>query len=83
LPGHPTRGQGGGREPHLPADQLERQLEQLYELQQLDRELLDLDGERRKLLAAYYADAIDLGLLRQDRPGSANAPAPWKPAAAP
>jgi hypothetical protein len=35
------------------------------ELQQLDRELLGLDGERRKLLAAYYADAIDLQLLRQ------------------
>jgi site-specific DNA recombinase len=90
-------GRGGCREPHLPADRLERQVEQLYdriqlphhwltqlqaalqaeiatrqgraahELQQLDRELLGLDGERRKLLAAYYADAIDLQLLRQEQ----------------
>ena len=35
--------------------------------QQLDRELLGLEGERRKLLAAYYADAIDLRLLRQEQ----------------
>jgi site-specific DNA recombinase len=91
-------GRGGGcREPHLPADRLERQVEQLYERiqlphpwltelqsaleaeinarqgqaaqehQQLDRELMGLDGERRKLLAAYYADAIDLPLLRQEQ----------------
>jgi DNA invertase Pin-like site-specific DNA recombinase len=82
---------------HIPADRLERQVEQLYEriqlphpwltelqsaleaeinarqgqaaheLQQLDRELLGLDGERRKLLEAYYADAIDLPLLRQEQ----------------
>lgn len=94
-----TRLAGGGscREPHLPADRLERQVEQLYdriqlprhwltelqialeteiatrhgqaahELQQLDRELMGLDGERRKLLEAYYADAIDLHLLRQEQ----------------
>jgi len=90
-------GRGGCREPHLPADRVERQVEQLYdriqlpqhwltelqvaleteiaarkgraanELQQLDRELLGLDGERRKLLEAYYADAIDLRLLRQEQ----------------
>jgi site-specific DNA recombinase len=90
-------GRGGCREPHLPADRLERQVEQLYdriqlphpwltelqtvleteiaarqgqtahELQQLDRELLELEGKRRKLLEAYYADAIDLGLLRQEQ----------------
>jgi site-specific DNA recombinase len=90
-------GRGGCREPHLPADRVERQVEQLYdriqlpqhwltelqaaleteiaarqgqaahELQQQDRELLGLDGERRKLLAAYYADAIDLPLLRQEQ----------------
>jgi site-specific DNA recombinase len=90
-------GRGGCREPHIPADRLEDQVEQLYERiqlphpwltelqaalkaeiaarqgqaaqehQQLDRELLGLDGERRKLLAAYYADAIDLGLLRQEQ----------------
>jgi site-specific DNA recombinase len=90
-------GRGGCREPHLPADRLERQVEHLYEriqlpqdwltelqaaleteiaarqgraaneLQQLDRELLGLEGERRKLLAAYYADAIDLGLLGQEQ----------------
>ena len=90
-------GRGGCREPHLPADRVERQVEQLYdriqlphpwltelqvaleaeiaarqgqaaqELQQLDRELLGLEGERRKLLAAYYADAIDLRLLRQEQ----------------
>jgi hypothetical protein len=29
--------------------------------------LLGLEGERRKLLAAYYADAIDLQLLRQEQ----------------
>jgi site-specific DNA recombinase len=93
----PPAGQGGCREPHLAADRVERQVEQLYEriqlphpwltelqvaleaeiaarqgqaaheLQQLDRELLSLDGERRKLLAAYYADAIDLPLLRQEQ----------------
>jgi hypothetical protein len=94
-----TRSAGGGgcREPHTPADRLERQVEQLYERiqlphpwlvelhaaleaeitarqgqaahehQQLDRELLGLDGERRKLLEAYYADAIDLPLLRQEQ----------------
>jgi len=90
-------GRGGCREPHLPADRLERQVELLYnriqlphhwlselrvaleveiaarqgqaahELQQLDRELMGLDGERRKLLEAYYADAIDLHLLRQEQ----------------
>ena len=90
-------GRGGCREPHIPADRLEDQVEQLYqriqlphhwltelqaaleaeiaarqghaaqEHQQLDRELMGLEGERRKLLAAYYADAIDLGLLRQEQ----------------
>jgi hypothetical protein len=34
-----------------------------------------LDGERRKLLAAYYADAIDLQLLRQ-RTSTLEAPPP-------
>ena len=28
---------------------------------------MGLEGERRKLLAAYYADAIDLHLLRQEQ----------------
>jgi hypothetical protein len=37
------------------------------ELQQLDRELMGLEAERRKLLEAYYADAIDLQLLRQEQ----------------
>jgi site-specific DNA recombinase len=90
-------GRGGCREPHIPADRLEDQVEQLYqriqlphhwhtelqvalkaeiaarqghaahEHQQLDRELMGLEGERRKLLAAYYADAIDLRLLRQEQ----------------
>jgi len=44
-----------------------RQGHAAQEHQQLDRELLGLEGERRKLLAAYYADAIDLGLLRQEQ----------------
>jgi site-specific DNA recombinase len=90
-------GRSGCQEPHLPAEQLEEQVERLYERiqlphhwlselhaalkaeittrqghaahehQQLDRELLGLEGERRKLLAAYYADAIDLRLLRQEQ----------------
>jgi site-specific DNA recombinase len=90
-------GRGGCREPHIPADQLEREVERLYqriqlptgwltelqtalegeptarrghadqELQHLDRELTRLDAERRKLLEAHYADAIDLGLLRQEQ----------------
>lgn len=94
-----TRSAGGGgcREPHIPVDRLERQVEQLYDriqlphpwlnqlqasleaeittrqghaaqdLQQLDRDLIVLKGERRKLLEAYYADAIDLNLLRQEQ----------------
>jgi site-specific DNA recombinase len=60
-------GRGGCREPHLPADRLERQGQAAHEHQQLDRELMGLDGERRKLLEAYYADAIDLRLLRQEQ----------------
>jgi hypothetical protein len=106
-------GRGGGcREPHLPADRLERQVEQLYERiqlphpwltelqsaleaeinarqgqaahehQQLDRELMGLDGERRKLLEAYYADAIDPPCSAKNRAESASGPGP-KPAAAP
>jgi site-specific DNA recombinase len=106
-------GRGGCREPHLLADRLERQVEQLddriqlphhwltelqialeaeitarqghaaRELQQLDRELLGLVGERRKLLAAYYADAIDLQLLRQEQTRISHGPAPWTPAGDP
>jgi Recombinase zinc beta ribbon domain len=106
-------GRGGCREPHLPADRLERQVEQLYEriqlphhwltelqaaleaeiairqgqaaheLQQLDHELLGLDGERRKLLEAYYATSSTSNCSARNRPESANGPAPWRPAAAP
>jgi hypothetical protein len=51
----------------LKAEIAARQGQAAQELQQLDRDLLGLEGERRKLLAAYYADAIDLGLLRQEQ----------------
>jgi hypothetical protein len=51
----------------LEAEITTRQGQAAHELQQLDRELMGLDGERRKLLEAYYADAIDLHLLRQEQ----------------
>jgi hypothetical protein len=51
----------------LEAEIAARQGQAAHELQQLDRELLGLKGERRKLLEAYYADAIDLTLLRQEQ----------------
>ena len=51
----------------LEAEIAARQGQADREHQQLDRELLGLEGERRKLLEAYYADAIDLGLLRQEQ----------------
>jgi hypothetical protein len=51
----------------LEAEITTRQGHAAHEHQQLDRELLGLEGERRKLLEAYYADAIDLGLLRQEQ----------------
>jgi site-specific DNA recombinase len=51
----------------LKAEITTRQGHAAQEHQQLDHELLGLEGERRKLLAAYYADAIDLGLLRQEQ----------------
>jgi site-specific DNA recombinase len=51
----------------LAAEIAARQGQAAHELHLLDRELLGLEGERRKLLAAYYADAIDLRLLRQEQ----------------
>jgi hypothetical protein len=51
----------------LEAEITARQGQAAHELQQLDRELLGLKGERRKLLAACYADASDLHLLGQEQ----------------
>ena len=87
----------GCREAYIPAEKLERQVEELYDRVQLPpawaerlrgsleaeiiarqdrnsaerefitRRLAKLEAERRKLLEAYYAGAVDIALLRSEQ----------------